>query len=470
MKNINKYFPIALLLYGVIILFTGCKKEKIATIHTADVTEITLTSAKCGGEISNDGNSFITQRGVCWSTKSEPTVADFHTTDGNGSENFVSILSGLVGGTTYYVRAYAVNDAGTAYGEIKTFTAETIPVTPENYPVVSTNAIVNIEATSATCGGNVTSDGNSAVTAKGVCWSTTQNPTIADNKTNDGQGLGPFTSNITGLTIGTTYYVRAYATNSAGTSYGEQRSFTTLTSVTVNGVSFTMKFVEGGTYNMGAQSSNSSGINYDSEAFISESPVHSVTLSNYYIGETEVTQALWLAVMGSWPSTAPSSTYGLGDNFPAYCISWDDVQNFITTLNSLTGQNFRLPTEAEWEYAARGGNQSHGYKYSGSNTVGDVAWYSTNSSSKTHAVKSKLPNELGIYDMSGNVCEWCQDRWGGYSSGSQTNPTGSSTGSHRVFRGGSWGGSARGCRVSYRTHDNPDGRGYGLGFRLALSL
>ena len=219
----------------------------------------------------------------------------------------------------------------------------------------------------------------------------------------------------------------------------------------VNGVTFKMIKVEGGTFKMGAQKDNPNGTNYDNYADSDEKPVHSVTLSDYYIGETEVTQELWESVMGSNPS------YFSGSQKPVEKVSWDDCQDFITKLNELTGKNFRLPTEAEWEYAARGGNKSKGYKYSGSNTIGDVAWYDGNSNSQTHDVKTKLPNELGIYDMSGNVWEWCQDWKGNYNSGSQTNPEGPSSGSSCVLRGGSWCWYriARDCRVSNRNYGNP---------------
>ena len=229
---------------------------------------------------------------------------------------------------------------------------------------------------------------------------------------------------------------------------------------TVGGVTFTMKLVEAGTFQMG-------GTEYSSET-----PIHSVTISkDYYIGETEVTQALWKAVTGYSPTSDGSSwksSYGLGDSYPAYYISYEDVQSFITKLNSLTGENFRMPTEAEWEYAARGGNKSKGYTYSGSNTVGEVAWYDGNSSSKTHAVKTKAANELGIYDMSGNVWEWCSDWYGGYSSSVQTDPTGPTTGTDRMYRGGSWFSLATGCRCANRYYDTPSYRYFHLGVRLAL--
>jgi formylglycine-generating enzyme required for sulfatase activity len=196
----------------------------------------------------------------------------------------------------------------------------------------------------------------------------------------------------------------------------------------------------------------------------------SVTLSGFQIGKYEVTQKQWLEVMGSFPGTAPSDTYGLGDNYPVYYVNHDDIQLFLTALNALTGKTYRLPTEAEWEYAAKGGQSTHNYEYSGSATIGDVAWYRINSDNKTHPVGGKTANELGIYDMSGNVFEWCSDRYGAtYPSGTD-NPTGAVTGSNRVVRGGHWGSSADYCRVSYRTNDTPTYRGNIIGFRLALSL
>ena len=240
--------------------------------------------------------------------------------------------------------------------------------------------------------------------------------------------------------------------NGGGESEDSSQTFT------VNGVSFDMIAVEGGTFTMGATAEQAS------DAYSDEKPTHQVTLSSYYIGKTEVTQELWQAVMGSNPSGFS------GANLPVEKVSWEDCQIFIAILNELTGKYFRLPTEAEWEYAARGGSKSQGYKYSGSNTVDDVAWYPSNSSSKTHPVATKAPNELGIYDMSGNVLEWCSDWYSSsyYSSSSQYNPTGPASGSRRVYRGGSWGSSARLCRVSYRDYNGPSYRFYNLGLRLAL--
>ena len=226
--------------------------------------------------------------------------------------------------------------------------------------------------------------------------------------------------------------------------------------ITVNGVTFNMIKVEGGTFTMGATSEMT-------EPWDDEKPTHKVTLSSYYIGETEVTQALWKAVMGSNPS------FFKGDDLPVEEVSWDDCQDFILKLNSITKRSFRLPTEAEWEFAARGGNKSKHTQYSGSGNIGEVAWYDGNSGSKTHPVKTKKANELGIYDMSGNVWEWCQDWYGSYSNGAQDNPTGPNSGASRVYRGGSWGNYAGFCRWSYRSYSTPGISDSDLGLRLVLS-
>ena len=224
----------------------------------------------------------------------------------------------------------------------------------------------------------------------------------------------------------------------------------------VNGLSFEMVYVEGGSFDMGATYEQCS------DAYKDECPVHSVTLSGYYIGKCEVTQELWEAVMGSNPSNFK------GAQNPVERVSWNDCQEFVSRLNSLTGRTFRLPTEAEWEYAARGGNKSRHYKYSGSNNIFDVAWHGDNSGIRTHAVGTKTANELGIYDMSGNVYEWCSDWYGGYSAGAQTNPQGPSSGSFRVLRGGGWSGNAWLCRVSNRFNIDPSSSRSNDGLRLVL--
>ncbi len=257
------------------------------------------------------------------------------------------------------------------------------------------------------------------------------------------------------------------------------------------GVFFTMKAVTGGSFTMGCTSEQGG------DCYSNEEPAHNVSLSSYSIGETEVTQELWETVMGKSLSEIITengwNSSGIGDSFPMYFISWNDIvgtssstvaytikgvtyyqDGFCYKLSQLVGggKQFRLPTEAEWEYAARGGNVAESQsKYSGSNVIGNVAWYSDNSISKTHEVASKDSNALGLYDMSGNVWEWCSDWYGDYSSNAQTNPTGAVSGSSRVLRGGSWwNGGARDCRVSRRINDaGPTARFNRFGFRLAVS-
>ena len=225
----------------------------------------------------------------------------------------------------------------------------------------------------------------------------------------------------------------------------------------VKGVTFRMVYVEGGTYIMGGT------LEQGNDAEKDENPIHEVTLSPFYIGETEVTQALWEVVMLENPSDMK------GYNLPVESVNWYNCQKFIDTLNSLTGQTFRFLTESEWEYAARGGNKSRKYKYSGSNDVNKVAWHSENSGGKTHPVKTKEPNELGLYDMSGNVDEWCVDWYGDYQKESQTNPIGPQNGSFRVLRGGSFFFGPESCRLSSRSNNNPGYYDFYPGLRLALS-
>ena len=235
------------------------------------------------------------------------------------------------------------------------------------------------------------------------------------------------------------------------THHSSSTSSTVSLSAELNKLINNMVYVSGGTFIMGGDESSD------------QTPTHSVTLSSYYICKYEVTQALWRAVMGSNPSKFK------GDNLPVEQVSWNDCQTFINRLNSYTGRNFRLPTEAEWEFAARGGNYSRRYKYSGSNYIGDVAWYADNSGNRTHPVGTKQANELGLYDMSGNVWEWCSDRYGSYSSYSQSNPTGATSGFGRVERGGNWCGLARYCCSSHRSYYAPGFSSCHLGLRLVLS-
>ena len=236
---------------------------------------------------------------------------------------------------------------------------------------------------------------------------------------------------------------------------------------TVNGVSFQMISVEGGTFTMGVDSAMvEAGL-----ANVDELPAHEVTLESFSIGQTEVTQELWQAVMGSNPSSFTSDPQR-----PVEQVSWADCQEFINRLNALTGKNFRLPTEAEWEYAARGGNKSAGTVYAGSDDLEEVAWYYGNSYAVgpysadygTHAVGTKHANELGLYDMCGNVFEWCSDWYGEYNEEAQENPVGPEMGVRRVTRGGSWFSVSRDSRITFRGNEAPTSRSYSLGLRLAM--
>jgi formylglycine-generating enzyme required for sulfatase activity len=225
----------------------------------------------------------------------------------------------------------------------------------------------------------------------------------------------------------------------------------------VRGVPFEMVFVEGGSFMMGCDTNSVRCIR-------DEVPMHRVTLSDFYIGKSEVTQLLWQAVMGNNPSKLK------GDHLPVELVSYKDCQTFIKRLSEITGRQFAMPTEAQWEYSARGGNKSRGYKYSGSNDIDAVAWYSGNSGGRPRRVADKLPNELGIYDMTGNVFEWCSDWYNEkyYESSPEESPTGFALGTFRVFRGGSWRNTPQFCNVTRRNYIRPDKRYNDLGLRLVL--
>lgn len=235
----------------------------------------------------------------------------------------------------------------------------------------------------------------------------------------------------------------------------------------LNGVDFRMIFVEGGDFVMNEGNEQVNDTNQQMHI------AHSVALSDFYIGETEVTQALWQAVMGTNPSHFKGNLQR-----PVECVSWNDCQLFIQKLNQLTGRTFALPTEAQWEYAALGGTKSQHHRYAGSDNIDEVAWYRNNAREGldtldanygTHPVKSKKPNELGLYDMSGNIWEWCHDWFDAYPTTPQQDPTGSKNGERRICRGGGWKGIESYARCTERDHLPQDYGDYGLGFRLILT-
>ena len=229
---------------------------------------------------------------------------------------------------------------------------------------------------------------------------------------------------------------------------------------TAAGINMEMAFVKGGTFEMGDTFGDGDN---------DEKPVHRVTVSDFYMGKYEVTQAQWRAIMGNNPSFFKNC-----DNCPVENVSWDDIQEFLRKLNQQTGKRYRLPTEAEWEYASKGGVKTHGrasHKYAGNNNIDEVAWYLDNSGGKTHPVGGKKPNELGLYDMTGNVFEWCSDRWHDNYQGAPTDGSSweSGSSSFRVLRGGSWFVNALGCRSADRGLSSPDFCCLFIGFRVVLS-
>ena len=348
---------------------------------------------------------------------------------------------------------------------------------PEPEPEITAPAVVTGEASdvtenSATVSITITSDGGAEVTDCGIVWSKEANPTtdLSTKITFDGAEES-YTCQLTGLNASTTYYYRAYATNEAGTAYGEEHSFTTSASsapvptmsVEVNGITIELVKVEGGTFKMGATPELIELGPNDAD----ELPAHDVTLDSYYIGKYEVTQALWIEIMGSNPSQLIKN-----NDCPVDGMTHLQCLEFIEKLNERTGMQFALPTEAQWEYAARGGNRSKGYLYSGSNDATEVGWVAENMTDMgQHPGGQKAPNELGIYDMTGNVMEWCSDYYGPYSEEAQTNPTGPGVNSGTntcVVRGGGYWDSASWCRNTKRicyaeTHSQMD-----IGLRLVL--
>ena len=305
-------------------------KPTIPTVTTNTVSSITTTTATCGGNVTATGGASVTARGVCWSTSQNPTVSDSHTTNGTGTGSFTSSMTGLTAGTTYYVRAYATNSVGTSYGAQRSFTTPTIPT-------VTTNTVSNIAATTASCGGNVTATGGADVTARGVCWSTSQNPTVSGSHTTNGTGTGSFTSSITGLTASTTYYVRAYATNSVGTAYGTQQTFTTPSSFTCG--TSTVKDVDNNTYNT---------VQIGTQCWMKEN-----------LRTTKYANGTAIAVGTSSSTTTPYryapngnesnvATYGYLYNWPAVMNGASSSDANPSGVQGICPTGWHVPSDAEW--------------------------------------------------------------------------------------------------------------------------
>ncbi len=310
--------------YGDDISFTTGTAITTPTITTIALSAITATTASSGGNITDNGGANVTARGVCWSISTNPTIANTKTTDGTGSGTFTSSITGLSNNTTYHVRAYATNSAGTAYGDDISFTTGTAITTP----TITTTALSAITATTASSGGNITDNGGANVTARGVCWSTSSNPTIANTKTTDGNGSGAFTSSITGLTANTTYHVRAYATNSAGTAYGNDISFTTSTTISNCG---TVTDIDGNVYNT---------VTIGTQCWMKEN----LKTTRYNDG-TAIPTGLSDA---AWQNTT-SGAYAIYDNNAANNTTYGKLYNwYAVNTGKLAPAGWHVPTDAEW--------------------------------------------------------------------------------------------------------------------------
>lgn len=422
-----------------------CQDQTISVLTNA-VTSITDTSLSINISV-NVPLSLIIESGVCYGVSQNPTVfSPIVKSTGNLIGNINLNVNSLLKLTTYHFRAYAkLNDGRIIYGNNISYTTAGSATA-----LVVTKPTTNILSNGFTLNGEVLLEGNFPVTARGFVWSRSPNPILTNNLTTNGSGKGKFQAVIGGLISNTIYYVRAYCINNQNVTYGNSIEVKTLTSTVGEFGNFVI--VNGGTYNRGS--------NFGSNI---EKPIHQVTLKSFFIGETEVTQGVWELVMGS----APSFNYDC-DNCPVENVSWLDIQEFIKKLNDKqTTHVYRLPTEAEWEYAARGGANATDFLYAGSSDINSVAWYKDNSGRKSQPVKSKSPNALGLYDMSGNVWEWVQDWFNFYKGDPLTNPTGPANGSSKLYRGGSFDDISEDCRSTYRYGNPPASRFNNLGFRLA---
>ena len=332
-------------------------------------------------------------------------------------------------------------------------------------PELSTAEVSDVTQTTAKISSGIVSDGNGTITDVGVIYGKEAGVTLENGtkKSIDGNQEGDFSVTLDGLDDWETYYAKPYAVNEAGVSYGDEVSFETppkaVRTVNVNGVELKMVFVEGGTFTMGAMEGDAKAKSY-------ETPVHKVTLDSYYIGMYEVTNELWNTVIDGNASSLPDDERLT----PVVQKNWDESNEFTSKLSELTGMKFCLPTEAQWEYAARGGNKSKGYLYSGGNEIDPVAWYTSNTPSfQVTTVGTKQSNELGLYDMTGNANEWCQDWYYLYTADEQVNPVCEVVNEYgfHVMRGASFINDDTLSRVTHRFGGS--GRMFFVGFRLALT-
>ena len=363
MKNRNIFLKLPSLLMGVFLIFaSSCNEEEstLPLLSTVEVTSITSTTAISGGNISDNGGTTITARGVCWSTVENPTISDSKTEDGTGVGNFSSSIIDLEPNTTYYVRAYATNNIGTAYGTAMSFT------TQGTLPLLSTEEVTDITVTTAISGGNISDDGGTSVTARGICWSTDENPTISDSKTEDGTGVGNFSSSITDLEPNTTYYVRAYATNDIGTAYGTAMSFTTQEGFTDTR--------DGKIYRT---------VTIDNQVWMAENLAYEPTSGNYWTYDDDNSNV---------------ETYG-------YLYDWE-------TACDVCPEGWHLPSDEEWTLLTNylGDNAGGKLKATGTLEAGTGLWNEPNTGATNETGFTALPGGyLGTSDTFigiGGVSRW----------------------------------------------------------------
>lgn len=346
--------------------------DGLPQVTTSTVTNVTATSAVCGGNVTSDGGVAVTARGICWNTVGNPDLNSDHTTNGNGNGTFTANMTNLTPGTTYHVRAYATNSTGTVYGEDRTFT------TTDGMPQVTTGTVSNITATSAVCSGNATSDGGVAITEKGLCWSTAQYPTVAGDHSNNGSGTGPFNGSMSGLSVGTTYYVRAYATNSTGTVYGQQVSFTTgdglpavtTTAPTLNG---TTVATGGNVSNDGGFAVTERGVCYGPLPYPDLTNTYSHTSNGsgvgYYSSSFTLPHGSGIYYIRAYATNANGTSYGEQvqviqpyDTLPTFqfnghtykvapivsnSMDWGDADTYCSNLTLYGYTDWRMPTKDE---------------------------------------------------------------------------------------------------------------------------
>lgn len=433
------------------LVLSGCARnleEDLPSVMTSGILSLTETSFESGGNVTDEGVDAVTKRGICWNTVGAPKVTgSTKTVDGTGLGVYRSRVTGLLPGTKYFYRAYATNSAGTKYGaEFYTTTKQSVTV-----PTTTTLPISDIELTTAVCGGIVVAHGGDSVVRCGICWDVNPDPTTSSaGKVVLNYSTPVFNCTLTGLKHSTNYYVRSYAVNTKGVAYGENIMFTTKVLPEI-----AMASIPGGLFQMGSYSGSSN-----------EQPVHWVTLNHFKMGVKEVTVELWNAVM-------PNAEFrNIQNNLPISNVTFNDVMTFITRLGLATNTNYRLPTEAEWEYVAGEGADNRTLYAAGLNdTVGFAqrAWYEANADGTVHPVGTLQANKLGLYDLAGNVKEWCVDWYGDYDTADATNPKGQPSGSMKVLRGGAYPESALNNRVSKRAALEPNKTTSTIGFRIALS-